>query len=996
MWSRFADFVIRRRALVLGAILLVSLFFALQYGNLRYENRLTQWIPEEDETLKLLKTTGEKFGANELVLVMARPREGDAFSPSFLKTVKDLTRDLREHRHVFLVTSIANVAYIEKTGDLLEIKDFLENIPNTPAGLAELKAYALGKENYVNNVVSEDGSWLALAVYLKTENDPIRAFREEVLPLVEERLGRRAEVHYSGIPSDAYFADKFVASDLGRLVPLIAVLVMLVLYFSFRRAAGVVYPLLVVGIASFWVFGFMALFRWKMTLITPAVPVLLIALGSEYGIHLMDRLQAESARPDRRRGIKEAVRQVGPPIAVAALTTIGGFLSFSSAKLTIIKDFGILSAWGILFALIVALTLIPAARASARKPGPAAVSRPPAGFGPVVALLSKAVLRRPRLILALSLGLFLFFLLWIPRIEREVNFTEYYPPESPPRRGAAIAQEHFGGAYPLTLYVQSEGAPPDFRSAGLMRLVRRASNSLAAVDGIGLPTSAADLVQELNHQLNGSFAVPATDAGVANLWFFLEGRAELRQLVTEDRAECLVVAKARSSSTPLLRSIRAEVGDILDREFSVPWLEYRPAELSVEDGFEVRDAEIDLTAEELSWLAGRYGNGAGFEADEARRRLLRVAERMPAPGDPDVQEAAGRVFGDAIRSEGFPFLMDRDSRERLLRDVLREAASRTDAREEWLAALRRHVPGGEFDAELAEEAADILALRLDEARTAAFAARAWTALEDLLPEKARRDENARRKIMGLLSEPADGLAVLPVGSVAAPAAGKVALRRMEQSGTPSALSRLDHFLLISQIQSLALALAVTFLLMSAMRKSFRLGLISLVPVLITIAAVYGTLGLAGVALDYATMMIAGVSLGVGIDYTIHFVYGVKQALERTGSLEEAVSAAYREKGKAILANSLAVTMGFLVLLLSSMSPLRHFGGMMVVSMLLAALAALTTLPALLLWAKPFRRIAGKVSAPGAVPGASESEDFSAASQLASSGGSAQPDGKDKP
>ncbi len=461
MKNRLIDFIIERRRWVLGALLLITLFFGLQYGNLRFENRLTQWIPEEDETLKLLKVTGEKFGANELVLVMARPLRGEAFSPSFLTTVRDLARNLQESRHVFLVTSIANVPYIEKSGDMLEIKDFLDGIPDSPADLEELKEYALHKESYVNNVVSGDGRWLALAVYLRGEDDPIRTFREEVRPLVEERLGRKAEVHYSGIPSDAYFADTIVGSDLGKLVPLIALLVMLVLFYTFRRAAGVVYPLLVVGLASFWVFGFMALFRWKMTLITPAVPVLLIALGSEYGIHLLDRIQAESAGPDGRRGIREAVRQVALPITLAALTTIGGFLSFYSAKLTIIKDFSVQSAWGILFALIIALTLIPAGMASSRKDGRRGAAPSAAGFTALVSLLSRWVLKRHRLILILSLLVLLFFLAWIPRIEREVNFTEYYSPGSPPRQGAGIAQEHFGGAYPLTLYVQSGGALPE-------------------------------------------------------------------------------------------------------------------------------------------------------------------------------------------------------------------------------------------------------------------------------------------------------------------------------------------------------------------------------------------------------------------------------------------------------------------------------------------------------------------------------------------------------
>ena len=100
------------------------------------------------------------------------------------------------------------------------------------------------------------------------------------------------------------------------------------------------------------------------------------------------------------------------------------------------------------------------------------------------------------------------------------------------------------------------------------------------------------------------------------------------------------------------------------------------------------------------------------------------------------------------------------------------------------------------------------------------------------------------------------------------------------------------------------------------------------------------------------MMVAGVSIGVGIDYSIHFIHSVVQARDKGLDLEDAVHHAFLEKGRAILANSLAVIAGFSVLLLSTMIPLRDFGGIMVGSMLLAAISSLTVLPALILIIKP--------------------------------------------
>jgi predicted RND superfamily exporter protein len=100
------------------------------------------------------------------------------------------------------------------------------------------------------------------------------------------------------------------------------------------------------------------------------------------------------------------------------------------------------------------------------------------------------------------------------------------------------------------------------------------------------------------------------------------------------------------------------------------------------------------------------------------------------------------------------------------------------------------------------------------------------------------------------------------------------------------------------------------------------------------------------------MMTASVSIGVGIDYSIHFIHSVLKNKDKGYVLEEAIHHAFLEKGKAILTNSLAVMAGFVVLLLSSMSPLRDFGGIMAGSMFLAALSSLTVLPAMILITKP--------------------------------------------
>jgi predicted RND superfamily exporter protein len=145
---------------------------------------------------------------------------------------------------------------------------------------------------------------------------------------------------------------------------------------------------------------------------------------------------------------------------------------------------------------------------------------------------------------------------------------------------------------------------------------------------------------------------------------------------------------------------------------------------------------------------------------------------------------------------------------------------------------------------------------------------------------------------------------------------------------------------------------ITLILMIVMRRSLLLGLISVLPITFATVVMYGLLGLLRIPLDYATMLTGSISIGVGVDYTIHFLYVVTEETRSGHSLEEAIRLAFLERGRAMLSNTAAVAAGFSTLLLSSFVLLRSFGGIMVLSMLLCFAGAMTLLPAALLVLRP--------------------------------------------
>ncbi len=112
------------------------------------------------------------------------------------------------------------------------------------------------------------------------------------------------------------------------------------------------------------------------------------------------------------------------------------------------------------------------------------------------------------------------------------------------------------------------------------------------------------------------------------------------------------------------------------------------------------------------------------------------------------------------------------------------------------------------------------------------------------------------------------------------------------------------------------------------------------------------MGFAGIRLDMVTAMVASLAVGIGVDYTIHFLaaYKRERALEEDG--EAVTRKVYGTSGKAILVNAFSVGVGFLVLVFSNFTSLRYIGSLVALTMLTSSFAALALLPILLNMVKP--------------------------------------------
>jgi len=161
-------------------------------------------------------------------------------------------------------------------------------------------------------------------------------------------------------------------------------------------------------------------------------------------------------------------------------------------------------------------------------------------------------------------------------------------------------------------------------------------------------------------------------------------------------------------------------------------------------------------------------------------------------------------------------------------------------------------------------------------------------------------------------------------------------------------ARLSDLILRGQIRSLGLAVVVVALLVMLIFRSVRSGLFITIPLAGAMVVLFGLMGYAGIVLDVATAMLSSIMIGVGVDYTIHYLWRYRHERKVGNAREEAVYNAIVNTGRGITFNALSVITGFAALMISSFTPIRFFGFLVVVSIASCLAGALVLVPAMIL------------------------------------------------
>jgi len=565
------DWALRHRRAVVAALVAATAFWASQLPALRVEIDPEANLPQHHPFIEALHVLEDKFGEKNLIVIGLFPKDENVFTPAFLVKLERITRRIEEVPGLIDATylSIASplVKAIEGGDDTLLVRPVLEGTPDTEAAAAEVHRRLFVNPLYVGTVIAADGSAAAIIANfrLTPELPGYPALQDRVAALVAEEQDGTFSVHFGG-PVAVTSGVARVTERTVLLFPFALLMVALIHYEAFRTLQGMVLPLVTALLAVVWSLGLMGLLRVPLDPFNTTTPILILAVAAGHAVQVLKRYYEEYDRHrDTTTAVRIAVSRVGPVMLTAGTIAALSFFSLTVFATATIRNFGLLTGFGIVSALIIELTLIPAVRVMLPAPRATELRREARGgrfLEHALNRLAYLVATRPRTVIALGLVLAALSVTAATRLRVDTTLKRQFGRTHPVRIADSALNTAFAGTNTLVLLVEGP-AEDSLHDPEVLAAIADLQTFVASDPAVGKTLSIVDLLREMHRALTGENAVVPPSAELVSQYLLLYsmsgGPEDLDSQIDAEHRSAAVRVFLREESTEYAQDLIARV-----------------------------------------------------------------------------------------------------------------------------------------------------------------------------------------------------------------------------------------------------------------------------------------------------------------------------------------------------------------------------------------------------------------------------------------------------
>lgn len=895
--KHFLNRFFKHPVVIVVSCLVLTVFCGLQLGNITVDNDNRIFFPQNHASYKRLIETEDTFGSTVVIGVVLESADRQFVTPQNIEVLKKITSQLKTINNVDDVQSLTNIDYLSGDGGSLASSPLVaDDFTGSPAELVSLrKKIADWNDIYGRVVISDDekSSLVQVTLVKNLSAEDKQAALKAVRTAVNEALaGTHIKSIFVGDPVLGENSGYLMGKDLRVLIPLVVIIVLLCLFFSFKTLDGTLLPLITVLMGTCCSLGCMAMMKMTFTLVSTLIPITLVAVGSAYGIHVLNHYYyaldewklthsvSDFTQETHRAIIISALKGVFLPVFLAGITTIAGFISLVTSPLSPLKSFAVFSSFGVTIALVLSVTFVPALLMI--KPVKYVLSRfsivqknkETRDMGDTLFQLYHFFAgTKPRLIL-FCLLIIVVSVFGLRKLKIDTSLINYFPENGQVRRDVSFVDKHFAGTNSLYFVVKG----PEKGSMNSVEILQP--------------------LDELQTELSEQYP----DVGkVVSFTTFVKRMNQVMHIPSD--------AENPGNSTAADPAVQ------------------KPENVS-QNGFSFDDFEsgfINTSAEPASSDSSSVAiNEAAAAKNADSESLSSISENYSIESTVSIKEGLA-LLRSACQNAGLNASVDT-----VVDELCKEMNYNGESYNE--------IPYDPAKYNMTDRAQ----------------------LKDLVTQYLLLYSGSLEKFSDSSLEPSSVRVVVQMRSRSSTLTGSImnyvkeyaalhfpAGYTIEATGTPELEYTMTNMIVSGQLTSLLFSLICVIVILAVSFKSIWAGLIGAVPLVLTILLNYMVMGIAGINLDMFTSLIASLAVGIGIDYTIHFMTNYKENRLECSSAEEATLMTFKKSGRGIVTNALSVGLGFIVLCFSNFVVLRYIGILIAAVMFTSSFLAMTVIPAIL-------------------------------------------------
>ncbi|WP_417237779.1 efflux RND transporter permease subunit [Bizionia sp.] len=366
-WDVVARLILRNKIGILISILAVTIFFSLQWKNMRFTYTEANLLPDDHEVNVVYQNFLDIFGEEGNLIVLGI-KDSTLFNVENMNAWNALSDRFKSFDAVDAVISLKDLQKLVKddVNERFVLEPFIKDSIHSLSQIDTLQNELFNQYPFYDNFLfNKETKTIRTAIYMNKAIVNTAARKDfvfdELIPIIkafEEKTNM--DVRVSGMPYVRTLNAQNIVDEIGIFIAGALLVTSLIFFLFFRSFRATLISMLVVCLGVMWTFGIIGLLNYEITVLTALIPPLIIVIGIPNCIFLINKYQLEvKLHGNKVRSLQRVITKVGNATLLTNLTTASGFATFILTESTLLKEFGIVASLSIIAIFILCLLIIP-------------------------------------------------------------------------------------------------------------------------------------------------------------------------------------------------------------------------------------------------------------------------------------------------------------------------------------------------------------------------------------------------------------------------------------------------------------------------------------------------------------------------------------------------------------------------------------------------------------------------------------------------------------